>query len=392
MGGDEFASLEGVRFPDGVMPIRFYMNGPSVEVSISLFSNCNLRCKYCFEDGGHGSPEGPDFQYFREIPSRVAEAYSSKRKILTNAKTLILRIWGGEPFMDSLSDYVFDCYAQMVDDIKALVLARFPDTKFVTMWSTNGVFKKWFRVQKLLSSTDGVLSFSYDPCGRFRTDGQLETMISNYRCFEPSGVVKCVSITLTKPSIEAYVGGLSKLGVFCRTPIDVNYYTANHGWRELLPSASDIFSFYRWVFENRMFNVYAVSQAVLSYCGQAKTRFCDCNTCAVVRKDFTTTDCAYYSPLPKEMFYGKFAPEVDEGNANEVKAALGIAKFGCIECEHFSHCQMHCWISALFKEVQPECPLKMFYSFLGGLGKGEINIYIEGIRDHGDGTCCDSQR
>lgn len=341
-------------YPKDLYHIQFYSDEDEYEMSISLFDRCNLNCKFCFEK----HDKGIDAKYIDDLPNLLVEKFQNVIKEYKNIKVLNLRIWGGELFFDALDDSIFQMYFDFVDKTNLLFASQFNDIKLRYSWLSNGVFTKYDRVEKLLKHSSGVISFSYDPIDRFSNQAQKEMMLNSYDHFNKLGLVNVISITLTKQTVKAYVSGSTDIDKFKDSYIDINFYSPNNGWEELLLSADDLYVFFKWAIQNNLTNCGVIASLIDTANGKTVRRYCDCKTSMQIAYGMSTVDCAIRGSCMKlEDFYGKYASCLDDQNNNEIKAALGIKKMHCLECQYFNNCQMPCWITVIFKGYKYEyCP------------------------------------
>lgn len=359
--------ISDIDMPPELPKIPFYLEPESYEIACSLFEACNLKCKFCFE--GHRNNK-IDIEYIRQMPYNVMEAVRKDFKKYTNIKDVHMRIWGGEVFFDGLSDSIFDEYYNYVKNFQLLFREEFPNVKLKFSWLSNGVFSKWERVKKLLIDTNSTIGFSYDPSGRFSSDKQKEMMIENAKRFYDLNLFNCLSITLTKKTIEEYVSGNSDLNrLSFGGKYDINFYTANPNWKELVPNDDDLYSFFKWGLDNDMFYINVIEnlcRTIINDEYYKPTHYCDCKTCVQYSNGQATVDCVKRaSILPPDMFYGKYTNQITEENVSDIKLSLGMIKRGCINCEYYKTCQMPCWVSVVFEGFKPSiCAYKQAYEYI----------------------------
>lgn len=363
----QLLDISNIDMPQELPKIPFYKDPDSYEIACSLFEACNLKCKFCFE--GHRNNR-IDIDYIRQIPYNVMEAVRKDFKQYPNIKDVNIRLWGGELFFDGLPDSLFDEYKRFVDTFNGLFKAEFPNTILKYSWLTNGVFTKWERVKDILDYSQGTIGFSYDPSGRFSTEKQKELMIQNVQRFHEMKCFNCLSITLTKKTIEEYVSGKSDLDrLNFGERYDINFYTANPNWKELLPDDDDLFKFFKWGLDNDLYYINVISNLVNTTINEGiyiPQHYCDCKTCVQYSNGKATVDCVKRaSVLPPEMFYGKYAPIITEENVSDIKLSLGMMKRGCLTCEYYKTCQMPCWVSVVFEGFKPtNCPYKRAHEYI----------------------------
>lgn len=349
-------------YPKDLYHIQFYADEEEYEMSISLFDKCNLKCEFCFERHSNRI----DTQYIEDLPCLLVEKFKIVISEYKNIKVLNLRIWGGELFFDALDDSIFQMYFDFTDKTNQLFAKHFNNVKLRYSWLSNGVFTKYDRVEKLLNYSNGVISFSYDPIGRFSTQQQKDMMLKSYEHFFKLGLVSVISITLTKQTVKAYVSGATDIDKFKDTYIDINFYSPNNGWESLLLSADDLYEFFEWAILHNLTNCGVISCLFTTAIGKTAKHYCDCKTSMQIAYGMSTVDCAIRGSCMKlEDFYGKYVKCLDDQNNNEIKAALGMKKMHCLECQYFNTCQMPCWITVIFKGYKYEyCPYQKAIQFI----------------------------
>lgn len=232
-----------------IATIPFYKKLNKYEISCVLFERCNLKCKFCFEQT---KSTVINIDYILSLPHLIINNLNRviKQDQLSIDKINIM-FWGGEVFMDGLSDEMFIIYQQLMDDIEHIVHTHHSTMDITFSWLSNGVFTKSQRVVDLLTKTAHrcVLGFSYDPVDRFSSLKQQQMMFDNAKLFAKLGILERVSITLTKPNIKAFISNMSSLLLFqaLGVNIDINYYIANPNWQSQLPDDHLITSFLKCV-------------------------------------------------------------------------------------------------------------------------------------------------
>lgn len=360
--------------------IPFYKKLNKYEISCVLFDRCNLKCKFCFEEGMRDN--SIDLDYIKSIPDVLFENFQKEVKAHQLSISFVnIMFWGGELFFDGLKDDVFECYYYLIDTLMDR-FSVYPTIQLQFSWLSNGVFTKRDRVEKLMQyHPNCVLGFSYDPVHRFSSKKQKTIMLDNASYFVSKGICDKISITLTKPNIKAFLNDNSDLVFFkdLGVDVDVNYYIANPNWTYYQPDDELIYHFYKMCIDNRLFNVVTLEKCFWVFLNTRVDKHCDCNQCSQITKGLWSTDCAKRSScLPKDLFYGKLTCCIDESNSNEVKATLGIQKRGCLLCKYYKRCQMPCWISVIFQHYQTtQCP----YYRITQLIENDPNLLKQYIED-----------
>ena len=360
----KYIDISNVEMPKDLLKIPFYLEPTYYEMSYSLFEACNLHCKFCFE--GHRD-NNVDILKIKAAPFNIFKEVDLDLQKYKNVTKVDIRIWGGELFFDALSDEVFDAYKFLVDKCRELFKEKYPQITLNFLWLSNGVWTKWERIKELLDYSKGELGFSYDPIDRFPNEKTEQLMIDNvWRAYKEGYVIK-LSITLTKKTVEAYINEKSRLMDFPPMQADINFYTANPGWEDLLLDDEDIYQFYKWALKKRLFNINVIYNLMAPATGKKewhRGHYCECKTCKQYSNGYCTTDCAKRaSILPHEMFYGKYDKYITEENVSDIKLSIGMKKRGCLSCPFYSLCQKPCWITIIFEGYKPskECPYARIY-------------------------------
>lgn len=328
-----------------------------------LFERCNLNCKFCLEDHANAKV---DCDYILNIPKDVVHRFSEELKHLPRIEVVSIRLWGGELFMDSLSDEMFDVYKRLVDEFVRLFQELDCGIRLEITWLSNGVFRKWDRVEDVLRHSHGRIGFSYDPVDRFRTQDEEQSMLDTANHFNQLGLCESISITLTKPSIECYLNTDKIFNIVGFPLIDINHYVANPRWEQLIPSDEDIYSFFKFLIDHRIFNVLDIQNMMRSIINNTKYPVCNCHRHISHCKGMTTYNCVLSSSvLGNEMFYAS-PKDITEQNVSETKMKEGVAKRGCLLCDYCNICIQPCWTSILFKgsQLDQTCPYHRLYDYV----------------------------
>ena len=331
-----------------------------------LFEACNLNCTFCLE--AHNNTK-IDYDWIQSIPLRLVERFKKEYVKFPNTKLITIRLWGGELFYDALPDSIFQVYTDLVQSFITEFGIVFPNITLSFAWVSNGVFTKTERLIKLLKNTNSLLNISYDPVGRYKTKKQEELMLANCKLFTDLNLLDEISITLTKPNIQAYITNKARLSdLNFIKKIDINYYIPNPLWKELLPNDEDLFMFFKWCADNRFFTILDFKRVLdtLTKPNEKVELVCNCHKHLSACKDCITYNCVTSSSiLPQDLFYDKYTNEINEDNVSDIKRKLSLHKRGCLFCEYANICPKICWTSILFKEyTATECPMQRLYKYL----------------------------
>lgn len=353
------------KMPKGLPDISDYQYTHEYELAIPLIDSCNMACDFCFENQKGKITEEENDKIMAILP-RVIEYM---KPIIKDGfyNRIDLKLWGGELFFDALPDWIFDIYRKFIFELeKALPVP------FTIVFLSNGMFEKYDRVDKLLSDVNGNISISYDPVGRYKNDKQRETFLRSLAHFKETGKLESVSVTLTKPTMEAYVKGDTIYDTYIpdNLQVIVNFYVPNSSWKEYVPSWEDYYNYYKWAIKNYHFNIDVVNNIMMYMVPEQRDsirKMCNCKeaTQYVPWLKRCSANCINDRVLDidyKKFFYGKFNDEVTNENHFEVRSSLARIKNHCLYCEHFKHCPMMCPTSIVFSEYDASyCPIKKIY-------------------------------
>lgn len=364
--------------PKGLPDISDYQYTHEYELAIPLIDSCNMSCDFCFENQkGKITEEEND-----KIMSILPRVISYMKPIIKNGfyNRIDLKLWGGELFFDALPDWIFDTYRKFISELKKEL-----PIPFTIVFLSNGVFEKYNRIDKLLEEVNGNISISYDPVGRYKSNKQREMFLKSLEHFKKTGKLESVSVTLTKPTMRAYVAGDKIYDTYIpdNLQVIVNFYVPNSSWKEYVPSCEDYYLYYKWAIENHHFNIDVINN-IMTYMipEQRKSvrKMCNCkeatqyvpwiNCCSDNCINDRILDMDY-----KKFFYGKYNDEVTRENHFEVRSSLSRIKNHCLYCEHFKYCPMMCPTSIVFSEYDASyCPIKKVYQ---DITSEQINAFKE---------------
>jgi len=168
--------------------LPFRADESTLSVTIIPTMACNLRCSYCYSDGGDSSLNlNTDFAY-RVIDSLVARYPATERINLFFAG-------GGEPLIKQ------DVMSAIVDHVRTLGLA--PAIRLVTNGTLVGAHLSWLRENRvyLRISYDGSAQSSQRPGCRFDSAVRLQETFNLLQDSYPADLVS-VQMTVTKENVH----------------------------------------------------------------------------------------------------------------------------------------------------------------------------------------------
>ncbi len=149
-----------------------------VQADVEITKNCNLRCRYCFDEAGAGSPTLPLGRWIELLDS------------LHNAGLRIVKVSGGEPFL----------YPGILD------LLEYAQGKFIVSINTNGYFIDEEVAGRLASMHLQAVQVSLDSTRAevhdfFRGDGSWDRAMSAIDLLARAGVPLRISTTATTQNV-----------------------------------------------------------------------------------------------------------------------------------------------------------------------------------------------
>lgn len=378
-----------MKMPEGIPDISQYKYTDCYELAIPLIDTCNMACEFCFENQGlvKKKPAPPE-EMFDILPKVVP--YMEQKYEEHPYKQIDLKLWGGELFYDALPDAYFSTYKEFVRRLKEAL-----PVPFTIVYLSNGMFTKYERVLDVLEETDGYISISYDPVGRFFNDGQKHLFLKTLNWFRGKKRAESVSITLTKPTIEAYVAGDP---VYESLPMDmphiVNFYVPNKEWEKYAPGCREYYAFYRWAIDHGRFNIDIIDEMMKHMIPEQKknvNRMCNCKEATqwcswLGRCSANCIDDRVLDMDCEKHFYGAAYKGVTKENHFEVRTSMSRMKNGCVYCEHFSTCPMMCPTSILFDKYDASfCPIKKIYDEIKPEEIDAFKEWQKWFRENSDG-------
>lgn len=344
--------------PIGLSKIDINTIPQTYQIAISLFSQCNLSCKFCFQQN----------------KTKLNKAFVAKtllnnfqniiRDIVSyNIKNVNINMWGGQLFNDNYTDQYYIFYKFIINQIKN-GFKSYPDILLNFNFISNGLFKNSNIVLNFLNEVNGKIGFSYDPCNRYINISQLEILKNNIEIFKQK--LLALSLTLTKPNIMHLIS--AKDEIIDNNLIDINYYYPNKYWKQLMPNDQLLYQFFLWGCKNKKTNISIIANIIQSYFNNYNHRGCNCKfSIQYINGQWTKNCVKRFSPLNLQNFYGKYANQISQQNCTQIKNTLAIIKRGCLYCQNYNKCIMMCFSIQLFKNYQINanfCPIKQIYNFI----------------------------
>lgn len=350
----KYADTSNIQMPKNLPKIPFDINYHIYELDCELFTKCNLSCQFCFQNSKRNTHI--DYDFILSIPLK-AFSFIQQQIEFHKSNKIEIYSWGGQIFMDSLPDQIFNIYIKYMELFKQLICSKYPYIQLSFIWTSNGVFKKRKRVRNFLELTNSKIAFSYDPFGRYNTSSQMQLAIDNFYLFED--LMTCIGIVLNKNMIAQSVLDNDPI-LNSHFNIDINYYIGNTQYKKFLPSDEQLFQFYKWSLDNKKYNYNVIIMLLNNIYNRndIPMKHCNCKYHAQFISGICTNKCSCNSNYPDEIFYGKYTKQMTEQNCTEIRNTLAIQTRNCLNCPHYSICPMYCNLSQIFKYYQMDiCPL-----------------------------------
>lgn len=308
----------------------FYDKETEQEIVVSFFGECNLRCKFCCDYFRL------DKKYSKEaIESRLQQTLAALDKIKN--QQVMIKMFGGEFFMDKLSDDVFAQYDYYIESVKNKCKSLGKEVRFAI--TSNLIFHKRERVLDFCKKHNIELRSSFDLEGRFHSERVLEIFMDNLKWFIAQKYPIAVTMVFTKPSINHLMndGPYKKYWneIYQLVPTNLDYYSdvglEGYSITEAEEAKALIYFYQHYP------NIQLVKSLVDRHASSArKGHYC---VKGVWIDDYTMYQCC---------------------DLNQINAEF-LRKKQCFLCKHFSYCPGTC---ARIHQYEHVCHLKCFFDYL----------------------------
>lgn len=320
------------------------------EINISLFDNCNLRCKFCFQfNNTYNNSKN------LSIDERVNLALNYADTHKKEYSHYIFIIMGGELFADFNSDELFSKYQEIVDRIHN----KYPTSPI--SFVSNMVFTKIKRVKNFCEKNKDILkvAVSFDFYGRFHNNIILNRYMDNIKLFK--NYISGFAFNMIKPSLDIVMGKIKDdIGVMqCYNYIYDNfktcydYYAPDEYMRkEYTPTYSDLYNFFKYMIKH-----YPKTEPFNSWLNNKE------NTLTCMRTTYITNNgiverCREFATKESNCFN-------TTGNNDEMENKF-LKKYNCLSCKYYSRCTMGCFMYFDYKDSKDydDCIYKRIFEEL----------------------------
>ena len=344
-------------------------------IECTLFDLCNLHCTFCYESICGKRTNDFSRDYIKTFPEMFRQHHLPNIK-KANKKDILIAVCGGELFLDSFSDAIFEDYAKFVTKINTYLKNEIPDAKLNISWLSNYTFTKWDRVEQLLDYTNTNIATSYDAVGRFHTNELLGKWIMTFNHFKDRTLM--ATVTLHKDNIKAIIDGDRGFEMLIENPqiwTDISYYVPiNNIFEKFIPTDSEVFDFYKFALDNRYFSINEISNFMKTVLDIASVEsYCHCDSAILTDRSPEDTEilsggCVdiienlMQDKNEKKTFYGD---NYDIMKDDDNKHIAGRIRRGCMNCEWYQNCAKMCFASIMYKNFKPKfCPIEKAYRYI----------------------------
>ena len=344
-------------------------------IECTLFDLCNLHCTFCYESICGKRTNDFSRDYIKKFPEIFRQHHLPNIK-KENKKDILIAVCGGELFLDSFSDAIFEDYAKFVTKINTYLKNEIPDAKLNISWLSNYTFTKWDRVEQLLDYTNTNIATSYDAVGRFHTNELLGKWIMTFNHFKDRTLM--ATVTLHKDNIKAIIDGDRGFEMLIENPqiwTDISYYVPiNNIFEKFIPTDSEVFDFYKFALDNRYFSINEISNFMKTVLDIASVEsYCHCDSAVLTDRSPEDTEilsggCVdiienlMQDKNEKKTFYGD---NYDIMKDDDNKHIAGRIRRGCMNCEWYQNCAKMCFASIMYKSFKPKfCPIEKAYRYI----------------------------
>lgn len=328
-----------------------------IEVELSLFENCNIKCDFCFLDTK--SKENMSLEaMLSKLP--VIEEFLKARE--GAAYMLQVNFLGGELFQDKLiKEGYLNHYASMAVSIAEMAM-RYGFKECRMIWVSNLLFGNKEAVKEHIDLLRGLgidnhLIISYDFDGRPMSNRYR----SNLEWFGPEYIIS-LSLVGTIPSIHEFMKDRDeyfKNELYGKYNAYFDSYIPEHDFDDLMPPDSLMYKWYKF-----MADTYPKLKPVSNLIGnQENAMKCLSLNKITIFPDNTTSNCRWDRYVQDD-----FNTKMDiHDNAGMMQTY--IDEEGCLTCEYFQKCGLRCFVQADWRNrnrdmQNPKCPMKAFFNYI----------------------------
>lgn len=313
-----------------VAPTLMYDENSRQEIIVSLFSECNLKCSFCFQkniETIYWSPSNTDIR-IRLMEECVPNIRRSRIKV---------KIAGGELFQNHLIKRgALDDYQRFID--QSIKIIEDNNKTYYFSITSNLVFTKYReRVAEFLQKNNIELYASFDFDGRFPSKAIVDRFVENVEYFNSVGIKPVINFVLTKKAATMLmyqpdhylVEAFNKL--HATNEVSYEYYTdMNVPQYDLTEKElGEVFIF--------LYNHYPNIKEIQSLVDPDYNGSKYCNS-SIWIDTITLYQCSDHLKYVNEFVDNK----------------------QCITCDFFKNCRMSC--PRLYSK-QKHCHLKIFYEY-----------------------------
>ena len=163
------------------------------EILVFLCGDCNLRCKFCQDQGRYndvmtiGGIEHR-FELFKQVIKQIPE------------DDIDVVVFGGEVFQDKYSDELVGKVGWFYQQVHELLTSLGKKHQFYT--TTNLAYRKLDRVIDICKQNNVFVRASYDLWGRYRSQKIQDLFLKNIEIVDKAGLPTLINFVAYKPNVE----------------------------------------------------------------------------------------------------------------------------------------------------------------------------------------------
>lgn len=181
-------------------PYTCDVNAKFHQITITIFTDCNLSCRFCYEYDR--TPISEDLWNYDNIIKNFELAVSKIK-----APLITISVIGGELLQDKFDNDMIEKYTAFFNQLKTILTKH--NKQFKISINSNLIHLKRERWVELFTNVGVDIFASYDCHGRFGNKKQRTLFFNNFDYYHSKQLIKGCDIVLSKSNIESFLS-LSK--------------------------------------------------------------------------------------------------------------------------------------------------------------------------------------
>lgn len=203
-----------------LLNLPYYRKNSAQEITLSLFTHCNLHCDFCYQN------KSKDISVNFDDSLKLFE-----QAVITTPKTsIVVRLFGGELFSDDIPDDIFKRYSWFINQLYHISKSHNKTCELFLVSNLIHKKKRVFDLFQKLSHLNIRLIASFDLVGRFNHDTIVRLFVNNVNKYRTI-IETSISVVATQENINAIVTNGKYIDIFeylyDMCDISFDYYTYN---------------------------------------------------------------------------------------------------------------------------------------------------------------------